>query len=623
MERAEAAREVLRDMPPFPGGDPNHFHPDFEQLFAVGVGGLLAEIAERRKAALEDGGKRVFYDACRIALEGMAAYIRRVAEGCRSRAQCGEREAAQWRQLAAICQRLASEPPDSFHEAIQMMFLTQVALWFGDGHILTAPGRMDRTLWRFYEADLASGRMTRREAFELIACLYIQQNRLLHTGSAISVIVGGRDPAGRDVTNELTYLCLAARLATRLSYPTVGLAWHERLPPELMDFCVRAVSRGMGDPAFFNDELIVSGLREHGVGPADATNYMNSTCVEIKVVGRSNIWVTHPYFNLPAALLGVMEAVALERETDPESYAALSERVRRRIAEAVRGAADEADRIWWEREERGGFPLASCLVLDCLQRGLDFDRGGARYNWVENSFVGLANLVDSLIAVRDVVYERRELTLAEFSHVLARDFVGDETLRQRILYRLPKYGNDDRDVDAMACEWAQFLIETTESKRVGGHRYVPGFFSWIMHEKLGASTGATPDGRLAGWPLADGAGPAQGRERCGPTAAVLSTTAWCHRRALGGLVHNVKVSGRLLQDEHSRTALADLVRTYMRRGGFEIQVNVVSNDTLRAAQAHPEQYGDLVVRVAGYSDYFVKLSPSMQDEIIARTEHAL
>jgi trans-4-hydroxy-L-proline dehydratase len=381
------------------------------------------------------------------------------------------------------------------------------------------------------------------------------------------------------------------------------------------------LAHGRGDPAFFNEPLIIDGLRDHGVLPEDAPDFMNSTCVEIKVVGRSNMWVTAPYFNLPQGLLNVMEAVARQEMPAPATFAALQEQVRANLAGTVAAKAQELDRIWQARAEQGCFPLASCFIRDCLERGLDFDRGGARYNWVENSFVGLANLVDSLLAVRHLVYETGELSIAEFVDILRHDFEGHEELRQRILNTLPQYGNDHSEADELAREWAEFLIAATAAQTVGPHRYVPGFFCWIMHERMGSQTGATPDGRRALWPLADGAGAVQGREKHGPTASVLSTTAWSHRDVLGGLVHNVKFSSRALGTDTDRAAVRQLIETYLRRGGFEIQVNVVSRETLLEAREHPERHRDLLVRVAGYSDYFISLNDKMQAEIIARTEH--
>ena len=622
-EDLEKAQATLSAVPPFPGGDPGHFHPDYSRLFELGIGGIRREIEDRVGRRGLSAEQRLFYTACGIAIEGLSTFVRRVGDACEERSRADVACAGRWLELARVCRRVDVPPPETFREAIQLMFLAEIALWFGEDHGLTTPGRMDQTLRRFYEADVSAGRITPREAFELICCLYIQMNRILWPGSAVSVIVGGRDEAGRDVTNDLSYLCLAARQATRLVYPTVGLAWHEGTPDELSDFSVRMLATGIGDPAFFNDELIAAGLREHGVSREDSCNYMNSTCVEIKVVGASNMWVTQPYINCPQGLLEVIEQVCCGDRDCPETFEDLCQAVEQNLTGRIREAAERLHGVWQERGRTGCFPLASCFISDCLERGLDYDRGGARYNWVENSFVGLANLVDGLIAVQRLVYADRGLSLAELGDVLAEDYRGHEPLRQRILNTLPRYGNDDDEADRLAVRFAEFLIEATESQTVGVHRYVPGFFCWIMHERMGSETGATPDGRCAGLPLADGAGAAQGRETRGPTASVLSTTKWCHRKVLGGLVHNAKFSASVLRTDEDLAALRGVIETFLRRGGFEIQVNVVGREELLEAKRRPELFPDLLVRVAGYSDYFVHLNEQMQDEVIARTEHEL
>jgi len=231
--------------------------------------------------------------------------------------------------------------------------------------------------------------------------------------------------------------------------------------------------------------------------------------------------------------------------------------------------------------------------------------------------------VDSLAVIKHLVYETNGLTLLKFRDILKANYEGYEDLRQRIRNRFPVYGNDDDEIDSLAVKWATFLEQTTESNTVGLHRYVPGFFCWIMHEHFGSSTGATPDGRKSGFPLADGAGASQGREKSGPTASILSTTKWSHKEAIGGLVHNIRFSKNALRTSKDLAALRKLIETYMRRGGFEIQANVLNTEDLRDAQAHPENYPDLLVRVAGYSDYFVHLNPNMQAEVIARTEHEM
>ena len=607
------ARKVLETVPPFPGGDSGHFHPNYEKIFRVGVNGLLEEIDQRRAAK----GSDAFFDACRIAMESFRTYMTRVADACDIAAD----DDADLANMAAMCRALRHSPPQTFHEACQLMHLVLVASQV-EGHYLTNYGRMDQTLRPLYEADLAAGRCTPQRALELVSMLYVQLNRLVPPTLADAVIVGGLTGEGRDVTNDLTYICLAARLATRLCYPTVGLAWHEQTPDELMEFAVNMLGTGIGDPAFFNGPVISSGLRDHGVSMPDSHNFMNSTCVEIKTVGNSNVWVACRYFNLPGTLLEVMAGEADGTTAPAENIEELSGRIRSLLTREIGITADQLTEVWAARPIHGGFPFASCIIDDCLARGLDYDSGGCRYNWAEVSFVGLANLTDAIIAIADLVYTRRELTLAEFYHICEADFAGHEPLRQRIMNRLPKYGSDDVAADALAAEWARFIMDATEARMAGPHRLVPGFFCWVMHGRLGAETLATPDGRHAGTALADGAGPAQGRDTAGPTASVRATTTWPHKQALGGIAHNLKFAPALFSDQAGRRGVRHVIETYLRRGGFELQINVVGTETLRAAQAAPENYRDLIVRVAGYSDYFTALTPSLQDEIIRRTEFA-
>jgi len=611
------------DIPSCPGGDTGHFHPNYEKILPLGVSGLLDMIAAYRDAAAGDETQSAFYDACEMAMKGFQSYIHRVAGACRDKATESPDQATHWREMAAICEKVAVDPPTTFHEACQLMYLILIASWVGEDHVMTCYGRMDRTLAPFYEADIQAGRTDPQHAMQLIAAMYIQLNRICPVGLADAVLVGGRDGAGRDVTNTITYLCLAARWATWLRNPSLAIAWHKGTPDELMEFAFAMLASGINCPAFFNDEIISAGLQDHGVSIEDSHNYMNSTCVEIKPAGSSNIWVATEYVNCPKALLEAMRLEAHSQCAPAADLDQLEERLRDIIQQQVSNTAKELDRIWNQRAETWSMPFASCLVDDCLKRGLDHDRGGCRYQWVENSFVGLANLADGLAAIDELVYRNGEMTLAEFYAVCESNFEGREALRQRIINDLPSYGNDDERVDAIARRWAHFLCSATERCEVAGHRYVPGFFCSQFHAWLGFSTPATPDGRLAGKALANGAGAFQGREFSGPTASVLSTTAWSHRKALGGLVHNVKFSDSMFATAANRQTSRGVIETYLKRGGFEIQVNVLSAATLRAAQERPEEYRDLLVRVAGYSNYFTSLMESLQEDVIARTEFAL
>ena len=276
------------------------------------------------------------------------------------------------------------------------------------------------------------------------------------------------------------------------------------------------------------------------------------------------------------------------------------------------------------RAEKSMNPLLSCFVNDCLARGLDIEKGGARYNWIMPSFVGMANLVDSLYALKTLVYDKKEWTVCDLKKILDQNFEEHEALREQILSGLPKYGNDIDEIDCYFGKITEHIIAECE-KYTGIHtngNLIPSVFCWIMHERFGRKTGATPDGRLAGFPLGDGSGPCQGREMKGPTASILSSTKWDHSKLIGGVAVNMKFSKSTL-GAHSLDVMKALVKVYMQRGGFEIQVNIIDKETLLDAQKHPEQYADLVVRVGGYSDYYTRLSAQMQAEILLRTEHEI
>jgi formate C-acetyltransferase len=379
-------------------------------------------------------------------------------------------------------------------------------------------------------------------------------------------------------------------------------------------------------------------MLDAGLPPAEACLYQHSTCVEITPIASSNVYVASPYINLVQLLhdtlgVGPVEAppvpAAVRAETDVlcprrapvQTFEALLAEYRLRLSAAIRQGVIDQNTLQATRRYNGGYPLLSCFVNDCLARGLDIDHGGARYNWIEPSFVGLSNLVDSLAAIRQFVYEEGALGLEELAQAMGSDFRGREDLRLMLLNRAPKYGNDDERVDALATQITGWIRDEVRAYTTYlGGPFLSGFFCWIQHERLGRMTAASADGRPAGFPLGDGSGPAQGRERRGPTAAVLSATKWDHAPHLGGIAVNLKFS-RPRDASAFRERLLDVVETYLTRGGFEVQVNVVDRETLLAARAHPERYRDLVVRIGGYSDYFVGLSPEMQEEIILRTEH--
>lgn len=425
------------------------------------------------------------------------------------------------------------------------------------------------------------------------------------------------------MVNDLTYMFLQSIFDVRLSYPGVGLCVTKDTPDSLLRLACEALAAGHTHPALFNDEVIVRGLMHYGLPFEEAVEYIHSTCVEITPIKRSSVWVASPYYNLIAPLnelLGAADEPACAAQDFEALLALYQQKLRARIRENVY----DQNRQQMERAAWYTHPLVSCFVDDCLARGRDLDHGGAKYAFIESSFVGMANLVDALYAIDQLVYREKRLTLAQFGQILRENFAGNEPLRQHILNGIPKYGNDEPEIDALFRRMTEWITEEMARYRTWhGSRFVPSMFCWIMHERLGTATGASADGRLAGFPLGDGSGPAQGREHHGPTASILSSTCWNHEKFIGGIAVNLKFSKKLFTGA-SLEKLLTLVKTYMRRGGFELQINVVDREKLLAAQKNPRNaYRDLVVRIGGYSDYFTNLSPQMQAEVLLRTEHEL
>ncbi|MCD6302304.1 MAG: hypothetical protein J7M15_02130 [Anaerolineae bacterium] len=616
-------------------GQRAHMAIDYEVLLRRGLRGLDAQIALYRQrldlTRPEDLERDAFYRACEIALDGLRRLSERYADEADRQAASlavDDPRASELREIARVCRRVPEYPAETFREALQAVHLVTFALCAGQLMLLFQLGRPDRYLLPLYRRDVAEGRLTPEEAQELIDCLCLMLSSYTPRGLAVGFMIGGRDASGRDVSNELTELFLESIAHTRMAYPGIGLCWNEDMPDAIMERACDLLADGLTHPALFGDDLITRGMLEAGLPPAEACLYQHSTCVELTPVASSNVYVASPYINLVQLLHDLLGISPLGEETERVeaaqsfgSFEDLLEAYKNHLGEAIREAVIEQNTAQMTRYYHGGFPLLSCFVNDCLARGRDIDQGGARYNWIEPSFVGLANLVDALVAIRQYVFEEEVLDLDGLRGALASDFAGREDLRLMFLQRAPKYGNDDDAVDDLAVQLTAFIAKEVRRYRTYlGGTYHPGFFCWVMHERLGRVTAASADGRHAGQALGDGSGPAQGRERQGPTAAVLSATKWDHAPMLGGIAVNLRFT-RSQQPADFREGLRSLVETYLRRGGLEIQVNVVDTETLKAAREHPEAYRDLVVRIGGYSDYFVGLSPQMQEEIIMRTEH--
>jgi len=645
--RLAAANEALARYPSERGIN-GHMAIDNEKLLAVGIEGILEEIAQRREGL--GGGARTpppqsspmkgeeaveqaqrFYDACEVALRGILAFAERYAVEA-ERLAAEESDASRRAELEAIAANLRAVPrgpAQTFQQALQSAWLVHLAIRIECGMCV---GRPDHFLRPTFERDVAEGRLTREAALELIECYLIKQNEFGTWPQGM--MVGGQTREGEDACNDLSFLFLQGAHNLRLVNPATAIAWHRGTPDALLRKGVEMLVDGISHPAIFNDEVIVPGLVEAGLNPCDARQHIHSTCVEITPIGCSNVWVVAEYINVAKCL-----ELALRDGVDPacgerrgpatgdsaamdgfeQVVAAYEAQLRYAVEQAVaRTRANmEHKREWYP------FPLVSPFVHDCLERGLDLSWGGGRCNHAYLQAVGTVNVVDSLMALDHFVFERHEMTLPEAVALCDADFEGAEAWRLRLLNYAEKWGNDREAPDALGMRLVQTWYDavTAHDNPLGGS-FRPGFLAWIMHGVLGKETGALPDGRPAGEALADSMAAAQGRDLDGPTAVIRSATKIDYRPANGGMVLNLKFTPAAVRGEEAVDKLVALVKTYFEMGGFQVQINVVGREALEEAREHPERHRGLIVRVGGYSDYFTALDSTLQDEIIRRTEHA-
>ncbi|HSN12048.1 MAG TPA: glycyl radical protein [Propionibacteriaceae bacterium] len=639
-----------------------HIAVDYGRVLREGLAGYRAR-TESLLASLDltdatQLKKSYFYRAVLITLDAVVTFAHRYAALAADLATTEPDEArrAELTEMSRILAKVPEQPADTFHEAVQAVWLVQLCLQIeSNGHSLSY-GRFDQYLDPYYEADLAAGRITADQASELLTNLWLKTITVAkirswsHTrfsaGGPLyqNVTVAGQTPDGRDAVNPLSYLVLRSVAQTRLPQPNLTVRYHRGLSDAFMAECIEVMRLGFGMPAMNSDEIIIPSMVNKGVAREDAYNYSAIGCVEVAVPGKWGYRCTGMSFlNFPKTLL-----VAMNNGADPATGTRLATPVKH-FTEMT--SFDELMHAWdvtvreFQRhcvildsacdialEESVADILCSTLVEDCLGRGKPIKEGGAVYDFVSGLQVGIANLGDSLAAIKKCVYEDRTVTAAELWEALASDFAGERGAQIRqLLDAAPKYGNDDDYVDGLlvsaydSCIDEIFAHTNTRYGRgpIGG-RYYAGTSSISANVPQGASTMATPDGRHAGEPLAEGCSPSHGADTHGPTAVFKSVSKLDTERITGGVLLNQKVSPAMLRKPEDRAKLILLLRTFFNRlDGFHVQYNVVDRATLLDAQAHPERHRDLIVRVAGYSAFFNVLSKATQDDIIARTEQTL
>lgn len=640
-----------------------HLAVNYERILKDGLKGYEKRVKEY-KATLdltdpESIDKYCFYNAVLIVLEAVRNFANRYSVLAKDLA---EKELNQERkiellEISRICSKVPYEPAETFREAVQSVWFIQLILQIeSNGHSLSY-GRFDQYMYPYYDRDIKNGTIKESEALELLTCLWIktltinkvrsQAHTLSSAGSPMyqNVTIAGQTIDKKDAVNDLSFLVLKSVAQTRLTQPNLTVRYHKNINKHFLDECVEVMRLGFGMPALNNDEIIIPSFMDWQVKEEDAYNYSAIGCVETAVPGKWGYRCTGmSYINFPRMLLCTMNnGVDLTSNkrftkgygyfTEMESYEELLKAWDKTIREITRYSVIVENVIDKASERDVPDILCSALTDDCIARGKTIKEGGAVYDFISGLQVGIANMADCLAAIKKLVYEEKKITRQELWNAILDDFSSPENkkIQEMLIREAPKYGNDDDYVDQLIVEAYDSYIEEIEKYPntrynrgpIGGIRYA-GTSSISANVGQGMSTMATPDGRNAFEPLAEGCSPAHNSDKNGPTAVFKSVSKLRTNKITGGVLLNQKMTPQMLSTEENRQKLELLIKTFFNRlHGYHVQYNIVSKETLIDAQKHPEKHKDLIVRVAGYSAFFNVLSKKTQDDIIGRTEQSL
>ena len=603
----------------------------------------------------ESISKYQFYQAVLIVIEAVKHFAGRYAKLARIKAEtAAEPRKSELLEIARICDKVPYEPAETFHEALQATWFIQLILQIESNGHSQSFGRFDQYIYPYLAADLDTGAITEDQVVELLTNLWIktltinkvrsQAHTFSSAGSPMyqNVTIGGQTIDGNDAVNKLSFLVLRSIGQTRLPQPNLTVRYHRNLNQTFLDEALELLKLGTGMPAFNNDEVIIPSFIEKGVKKEDAYNYSAVGCVETAVPGKWGYRCTGmSYLNFPRILLMVMnngiDVTSGKRFTkdygnfrDMQTFDALMDAWDKAIRELTRASVIVENAIDIASEQEVPDVLCSMLTQDCLGRGKTIKEGGAVYDFISGLQVGIADMADSLAAIKTLVFDKQEITRDQLMNALVSNFEGTEgeTIRQKLINNAPKYGNDIDDVDLLVVKAYDSYIDevkkypNTRYQRgpIGGIRYA-GTSSISANVGQGYGTMATPNGRFAREPLAEGCSPAHSMDRNGPTAVFKSVSKLPTHEITGGVLLNQKVTPALLSTKENVKKLELMIRTFFDRlEGYHVQYNVIDRATLLDAQIHPEKHKDLIVRVAGYSAFFNVLSRATQDDIIRRTE---
>jgi len=640
-----------------------HLAVNYERILKDGLRGYEKRVKEY-KATLDltnpdNIDKYCFYNAVLIVLKAVRNFANRYSVLAKDLAEkeMNQKRKIELLEISRICSKVPYEPAETFKEAVQSVWFIQLILQIeSNGHSLSY-GRFDQYMYPYYDRDIKNGTIKESEALELLTCLWIktltinkvrsQAHTLSSAGSPMyqNVTIAGQTTDKKDAVNDLSFLVLKSVAQTRLTQPNLTVRYHKNINKRFLDECVEVMRLGFGMPALNNDEIIIPSFMDWQVKEEDAYNYSAIGCVETAVPGKWGYRCTGmSYINFPRMLLCTMNnGVDLTSNkrftkgygyfTEMESYEELLKAWDKTIREITRYSVIVENVIDKASERDVPDILCSALTDDCIARGKTIKEGGAVYDFISGLQVGIANMADCLAAIKKLVYEEKKITRQELWDAILDDFSSpkNKKIQEMLIREAPKYGNDDDYVDQLIVEAYDSYIEEIEKYPntrynrgpIGGIRYA-GTSSISANVGQGMSTMATPDGRNAFEPLAEGCSPAHNSDKNGPTAVFKSVSKLRTNKITGGVLLNQKMTPQMLSTEENRQKLELLIKTFFNRlHGYHVQYNIVSKETLIDAQKHPEKHKDLIVRVAGYSAFFNVLSKKTQDDIIGRTEQSL
>jgi len=628
-----------------------HVVPNYPKLLKLGLKGIIQEArteVETVQTVDQDSQRKLdFLEAVIICCESAITFAARFAGEARGLAEqtTDEKRRKELLEISRICAKVPGNPPETFHEAVQFVWFMHLIMQIEtNGHSIGL-GRFDQNLYPYYKKDLEAGRITAEQCVELIQCLWIKITEIIKVRDSFeaqafagypmwqNTAIAGQAADGTDASNELSYLVLEATEGVMTTQPSVSFRYHDNIAPDLMEKALKMVQKGLATPAFFNDKLVVPLVLSKGATLEEARDWSIEGCVECYVTGKTDGRPVVGYVNAVKAvelllnngvdpLTGKLVGARTGAISSFKTFDDVLEAFDTQMKHAIKLMVDGYNIVGSLHATRAPAPFASAMVDDCIKNGRSIQEGGAKYNFSGCFMTSLANAADSLAALAQVVFQDRTLTLTELNSILLDDFKDKERIRQLLLNKPPKYGNDNDFVDGLARRCVSvYAGELDRYRDSRGGKYVLSILSQSFNVLQGKSLGATPDGRHAFEPLSDNASPVMGRDVNGPTAMVKSVSKIDQMKPLIGTLLNVKFDPAIARGENGLKVLKDVVIAYFDLMGEHIQINVVDRETLKKAQANPGEYKNLMVRVAGYSAYFIELDRDVQENIIARTQH--